>query len=152
MACGSQGNTSQDDQAEAQQEQVAVNEPIVVALADFDAKAETLVGQEVILEGTVVHVCKHGGKKMFITAEDPEVRIKITPGEETESFDVELEGSYVKIHGVVEAMEAEVVDEGENTEAGEHVEDADHENYYHKPQYSVSCFEYTVKENIPEGE
>jgi hypothetical protein len=85
---------------------------------------------------------------MFITADDPDVRIKITTGEEMAAFDTELEGSYVKVRGIVEEMMVEV--EAEEHE-GEHEEDEDHTNYYHKPQYSVSCLEYSVKETVPEG-
>ena len=151
MACGGQTATNQDEQTATTQEEVAASEPIVVSLADFQANAESLLGKEVVLEGMVVHVCKHGGKKMFITADDPDVRIKITPGQESESFSTELEGSEIKVRGIVEAMEVEAPAEGEMAE-GEHEEDADHENYYHKPQYSVSSLEYKVKESIPEGE
>ncbi len=148
MACGGQATTSQDEQAAAQTEEVTADGPVVVALADFEANAESLVGKEVVIEGMVIHVCKHGGKKMFITADDPEVRIKITPGQEEESFSTELEGSEVSVRGIVEAMEVEVP--AEEAEGVEHEEDADHQNYYHKPQYSVSCLEYKVKETTPE--
>lgn len=149
ISCGGQ-STSQEDEQTTQQEEVAVIEPSLIALADFSDQAEALVGKEVILEGSVIHVCKHGGKKMFITADDPDVRIKITTGEETASFDTELEGSYVKVVGIVEAIEVEVVDEGEHGEEGEHEEDEDHKNIYHKPQYSVACVSYTVDEGTPE--
>jgi hypothetical protein len=138
-------------QSTSQQEEVAAIEPTIVALADFADQAEALLGKEVMLEGSVIHVCQHGGKKMFITADDPDVRIKITTGEETASFDTELEGSYVKVIGIVEEMETEIVDEAELGEEGEHVEDDDHKNIYHKPQYSVSCVSYTVDEGTPEG-
>ncbi len=135
------------------QEEVVVEEATALSLAEFQDKAEALVGKEVIIEGTVIHVCKHGGKKMFITADDPDVRIKITTGEETASFDTELEGSYIKVHGIVEAIEAEVVGEGQHAEGEEeHEEDADHKNIYHKPQYSVICISYVVEQAEPVGE
>ena len=168
-SCGSQTTTDQE-QTEVQEQEVIVEEPTIVALADFNDKAESLLGKEVILEGTVVHVCKHGGKKMFITADDPDIRIKITSGEESISFDTELEGSYVSVHGIVETVEAEEVGEGqgkgdgtgegEGKNAGEgehehegeseHEEDEDHINIYHKLQYSVVVIDYTVEEIIPE--
>jgi hypothetical protein len=170
-SCGSQTTTDQE-QTETQEQEVIVEEPTVIALADFKDKAESLVGKEVILEGTVIHVCKHGGKKMFITADDPNIRIKITAGEENISFDTELEGSYVSVHGIVEAVEAEEVGEGqgqgqgkgdgtgegerknagegEHEHEGEHEEDEDHVNIYDKPQYSVFVIDYTVEEIIPE--
>ena len=57
------------------------------------------------------------------------------------------EGSDVKVVGVVEEMEAEVVGEGTHAEEGEeHEEDADHTNHYHKPQYSVKAMKYAVIE------
>ena len=150
MACGSQSSSDQSDQTTATEETVTETGPMVLSLAEFQEKAENIVGKEVTLEGNVIHVCKHGGKKMFITADDPDVRIKITTGEEMAAFDTELEGSYVKVRGIVEEMMVEVeAEEGEGE--GDHEEDADHSNYYHKPQYSVSCLAYSVKENVPEG-
>jgi hypothetical protein len=151
MACGSQGTADQSEQTATTEEIVAETAPMVLTLAEFQEKAESIVGKEVALEGSVIHVCKHGGKKMFITADDPEVRIKITTGEEMAAFDTELEGSYVKVRGIVEEIMVEVEGEGEHAEEGEHEEDGDHKNYYHKPQYSVSCLEYSVKETVPEG-
>ena len=148
-SCGNQQTASQEQISE---EVVMTEEaPVVLALAEFKDKAEALLGKEVMLEGNVIHVCKHGGKKMFITGDDPDVRIKITTGEDMAAFEPELEGSYVKVLGFVEEMESEVVGEGQLAEEGEHVEDADHENIYHKPQYSVSCLKYTVVETTPEG-
>jgi hypothetical protein len=143
-SCDNQQTTNQEQLIE--EEVVVEDAPVVLSLAEFKEKAETLVGREVALEGTVIHVCKHGGLKMFITADDPDVRIKITPGEEMAAFVPELEGSYVKVLGFIEEIESEVVGEGQNAEEEGHEEDADHANIYHIPQYSVSCLEYVVVE------
>ena len=148
-ACGGQQTAQQEETVI--QEEIVVDEPVVMTLAEFREKAPEFVGKEVQLEGTVIHVCKHGGQKMFITADDPDVRIKITTGEEMPAFDVALEGSHIKVLGIVEEIESEVTGEGQNAEEG-HEEDADHENYYHKPQYSVSCIKYSVEETIPTEE
>jgi len=166
IACGSQ-NTANQEQT-TQEEEIVVEQPTVVALADFKDKAESLLGKEVILEGSVIHVCKHGGKKMFISADDPDVRIKITTGDETAAFGPELEGSYVKVIGIIEAIESEGEGEGKlagdgmlagdgeheegEHEEGEHEEDADHVNIYHTPQYSVAMIEYEVIETDTDGE
>lgn len=148
-SCGGQQTTNEEQVVG--KEEITKAEPKTITLADFKDQAETMVGEEVILEGTVIHVCKHGGQKMFITADDPDIRIKITPGEEMAAFDVELEGSDVMVVGIVEEMEAEVIGEGTNAEDGEvHEEDADHENIYHKPQYSVKAMKYKVVETTPE--
>ncbi len=150
------GNATQEQSQATEQETEAVAEVVQVAVIDFPAEAENLVGKEVFIEGTVIHVCKHGGKKMFIVGdEDPDVRIKVTTdGEMVAAFQPELEGSYVKVKGIVDAVEVEVVEEGdhEGEEGVEHVEDADHENIYHKPQYSISCIEYVVIEEAPAEE
>jgi hypothetical protein len=150
-SCGNQ-QTEQKDQTVEEEVVVADEKPVALSLAEFNEKAETLVGKEVILEGTVIHVCEHGGQKMFITADDPDVRIKITTTDETAAFIPELEGSDIKVVGIVEEIEAEVVGEGKNAEEGEevHEEDAEHEDYYHKPQYSLKCIKYAVVENTPE--
>ena len=152
-SCGNQQAANQEQIVE---EEVIVEEkPVALALADFKDKAEMLVGKEIMLEGNVIHVCKHGGKKMFLTADDPDVRIKITSGDDMAPFEPELEGSYVKVLGFVEAIESEVVGEGQlaeegGHEEGEHEEDADHKNIYHVPQYSVACLKYSVVETAPE--
>lgn len=144
-SCGNQ-QTAKQEETTVEEEVIVDETPMTLTLAEFKEKAETIVGQEIILEGTVIHVCKHGGQKMFITADDPDVRIKITTGDEMAAFTPELEGSDVKVFGVVEEIEAEVVGEGQNAEEGEHEEDEDHENIYHKPQYSVKCIKYAVVE------
>lgn len=79
-----------------------------IALADFDAEAENYVGQKVTIEGIVDHVCKHGGKRMFIIDTASDGRVKITVGENIPSFDVELEGSAVEVTGTVDEL---IIDE-----------------------------------------
>ncbi len=153
ISCNNQATTNDEQTAQEEEVVVVKEEPTMLSLADFQAQAENLVGKEVILEGDVIHVCKHGGKKMFITADDPDVRIKITTdGEMVAAFDTELEGSHVKVHGIVEAIESEVVGEGEHADEGEHENDEDHVNHYHKPQYSVAVLDYTVEQAEPDGE
>jgi RecJ-like exonuclease len=108
---------------------------VVLTPEKFQDAAEKMVGQEVEIEGMVIHVCKHGGKKMFLIGENPDIRIKITASDKVSIFDPELEGSTVHVTGLVEPMdEAEAVAKEEK-----HEEDADHKNYYHKPQFSISC-------------
>jgi RecJ-like exonuclease len=114
-----------------------------VEINNFATAAEKLVGKEVQVEGMVTHVCKHGGKKMFLMSDNADVQVKITTGEDMAAFPVELEGSTVWVKGIVEAMDVEVEEEAE--EEG-HEEDEAHKNIYHKKQYSVSALKYKVKE------
>ena len=105
-----------------------------ITVADFLAKASPMVEQAVRVKGTVVHVCRHGGQRLFITGENPEDRVRITTGEDIAEFEVALEGSQIEIVGVVKELiidntylaewEAEVIggatehDRGEGHEGG----------------------------------
>lgn len=72
-------------------------EATAVSTTEFTTVAENLVDQTVTMEGTVMHVCKHGGKKMFIN----EDRIKVIASEKLAAFDTEWEGSTMVITGIV---------------------------------------------------
>ena len=113
----------------------------VVTPENFQEYAAQNVGKQVEIRGMVVHVCKHGGKKMFIIGEDPEKRVKITATEKVSVFEPELEGSVVAVSGIIEPIEEEAVPEEEKKS-----EDADHKNYYHVPQYAIGCAGYKVIE------
>ena len=101
-----------------------------VTPAEFIEKAPDLVDQLVSMEGTVVHVCKHGGKRLFLGEE----RIKVLASNKVSVFDVALEGSDVVIDGFLreerideaylaewerELNESEVVEEKEVAHKGE---------------------------------
>ena len=73
-----------------------------VAVADFEAKAGDFVGKKIELTGTVDHICKHGGQRLFLVSETSDARIKITPDEEIAAFNAELEGNNIVIIGIVE--------------------------------------------------
>ncbi len=118
-------------------------EKVSIKPDNFQDVAADLVGKEIEIQGMVVHVCKHGGKKMFLIGENPDMRVKITASEKVSVFDPELEGSIVWVQGIVEPMDDAEAVAKEAAEEG-HEEDADHKNYYHKPQFSISCMK--VKE------
>lgn len=106
----------------------------VVTAETFQDFAVNNIGEKVEVKGMVVHVCKHGGKKLFIIGEDPEKRVKITASESVSVFEPELEGSIVEVTGIIQPIEEEVVPEEEKAS-----EDAEHKNYYHVPQFAISC-------------
>lgn len=145
ISCGNQDAANKEENL-VNEEIVISEEPMALGLAEFREKAGELVGTQVTLEGMVLHVCRHGGDKMFITADDPDIRIKITASGDMAVFQPELEGSYVVVTGIVEEMKAEVIGEGELHDDEDHEDDEDHVNHYHKPQYSVSYISYIVKE------
>jgi hypothetical protein len=57
---------------------------------------------KVAVEGLCVHVCKHSGKKIFIVGADPNSKLQIYAGEGLAGFPPDLEGSKVRVVGVLE--------------------------------------------------
>jgi len=115
---------------------------MVLSPETFQDFAVNNVGKEVEIKGMVVHVCKHGGKKLFIIGEDPEKRVKITTSDKVSVFEPELEGSTIMVKGIIEPIAEEELPEAEKSN-----QDADHTNYYHVPQFSISCMAFkTIEE------
>lgn len=86
----------------SEEEVMLIEEIVPISLSDFDVKAEELVGKQVMLSGTVDHVCKHGGQRMFVIETGSEGRVKVTPDENIAAFKTDLEGQSVKLIGIVE--------------------------------------------------
>jgi len=96
---------------------------------------DNYIEKDVLVCGTVSHVCSHGGKRMFLIAENPDVAIKVTPNEEIGVFSKELEGSMVHVYGKVKElriddtyiteMEKEMMEGVENEAA--HTHDGNHD-------------------------
>ncbi|MFA5727645.1 MAG: OB-fold nucleic acid binding domain-containing protein, partial [Saccharofermentanaceae bacterium] len=109
-----------------------------VAVLTFERQADTLVNKAVIIEGTVLHTCKHGGKRMFIVDGTDSIRVEITAGEKITKFDESLIGSRVKVYGTLKEeridakylneWEAEVKKPAENHDAGVHSGAKGHED------------------------
>ncbi len=59
------------------------------------------LGKTISIEGKVVHVCAMSGKKLFITGENPDVRLYIQAGENMPKFPMELLGSKIVVEGTI---------------------------------------------------
>lgn len=137
LACGGTAPVEQaaeQPQAEAEPEMI-----IEVDLVDLVANTAEFVGKEISVSGTVDHVCKHGGKRLFIMAEDPQIRFKVEAGEFISAFDATLAGSDITVRGVVKEQKIddayldtqEAGLEAEDSSA-EHAEADDHNEQEHK--------------------
>lgn len=73
-------------------------------LAAFDTVAGNYVDKEVRIAGLVDHVCKHGGKKLFLVNDYGDIHVT-----SDDRFDDELIGSEVIVNGIVREFR---VDEG----------------------------------------
>jgi hypothetical protein len=133
---------AQDKMTTAPTASADANKAVVITPEKFQEFAVNNVGKEVEIQGIVVHVCKHGGKKLFVIGEDPEKRVKITASDEVTVFLPELEGSTILVNGFIEPIAEEELPDSEKA-----TQDADHANYYHVPQFSISCMAIKTLEN-----
>ena len=110
----------------------------VMTVSQLLESPEQYIGKEITLEGTVTHVCKHGGRRVHLTDLEPNVKIRIEAPEKMAAFARELEGSDIVVSCVLretridaayldeweaevrEGMERENHDHGEESEG--HVE------------------------------
>lgn len=97
-------NNTAKKETQDQAEEVVVEEIVAVNLSEFDENVEGLVGKTIVVEGTVDHVCKHGGQRMFLIDTGSEGRVKVTPDENVAAFKTDLEGVAVVLTGIVEEM------------------------------------------------
>lgn len=124
------GNNSQKNDTPV----VTKKEAVKLTVSELLENPDKYVDQKIIVNGTVDHVCKNGGKKMFILGVNPKNRLKITTGENISVFDVELEGSDVTVEGIFtelrideeylakweDELSQEKEEHGEHNGSGEH--------------------------------
>jgi len=86
------------------EKQTEVKKEVVLSVDDFVSRAKDYVGEEVNITGTVIHVCKESGKKLFLGGNNPKNKVKITAGEKMPKFDVKLEGDTLQVKGIVKEL------------------------------------------------
>jgi hypothetical protein len=114
------------------------NDTTRIAILTFEKQADSCVNKPVIIEGTVLHLCKHGGKRMFLVDATDSIRVEITTGPKIAKFDDALVGSKVRVIGTMREeridakylneWEAEVKKPEENHEVGLHTGAKGHED------------------------
>jgi hypothetical protein len=68
----------------------------LIKLIEFDSLAANYVDQEVEVKGVVDHVCRHGGKRLFLVDDEGSVHI-----DWTERFSDSIAGSHIAVKGIV---------------------------------------------------
>lgn len=104
-------------------------EVVVLTVDELYEKADVLADKEVIVKGTVMHVCKHGGARCFLMGSNEDMNIRVEAGEKIGAFSQEQMGSDVEIAGVLKIVEteADAHNPGKEHGEGEHAEDEDAE-------------------------
>ena len=80
------------------QESVAT---VALSVDDILAEGDSLVGKTVTVEGVCTHICKHGGKKLFMMGTD-DTKMLRAEACELGSFPAEVVNSLVSVTGTLE--------------------------------------------------
>lgn len=91
-SCGNKQQKQQDEASEQLTGAIDVDSLLVAA--------DSLSGQEVTVEGVCTHICKHGGRKIFLMGSDDTQTIRIEAGK-VGKFDQKCVNSMVKVTGVL---------------------------------------------------
>ncbi len=65
------------------------------------ADAEQLTGKEVVVEGICTHICRHGGRKIFLMGSDDKHVIRVEAGEKIGAFKPECVNNIVRVTGTM---------------------------------------------------
>lgn len=103
----------------------------VLSIDELYTNVANIVDKEVVVKGTVMHVCQHGGQRCFLMGSNEEINIRIEAGEKIGAFGQELMGSEIEIVGLLKEVktEADAHNPGqEHGDGAEHTEDAETAN------------------------
>lgn len=82
-------------------EQTSLASQKILQVDDLLKEAETMSGKEVEIEGICTHICKHGGKKIFLIGSDDTKTIRIEAGKEFGNFKPETVNNVVRVKGTL---------------------------------------------------
>lgn len=107
FACTSPNNKKKDDKSAVQ---------VVLTVDELQARAKDLVGKEVLVKGTVTHVCKESGARCFIMGSNEDFNMRIEAGK-IGSFSQEQMGSELEIRGILQEVKLDEEDLAEMEKA-----------------------------------
>ncbi len=119
FSCGNQQSKSTSEDAE--------KSAIVYSVDELYANAVDLVGREVTIKGTVMHVCKQGGGRCFLMGSNEDFNIRVEAGEKIGAFSQEQMGSDLTITGIFKEVKTEADAHNPAREHGEEEHDHDHD-------------------------
>ena len=126
FACGQQAKKQENKQVEVKAAEV------ILTVDQVLEQALELADKEVLVKGTVMHVCKHGGSRCFLMGSNEDITIRVEAGEKIGAFDQEQMGSDLEIVGILKEVKTEADAHNPGKEhaehgEGEHEEDAETE-------------------------
>jgi len=94
-------------------------EVVVLTVDQVLEQASELADQEVVIKGTVMHVCQQGGQRCFLMGSNEDVTIRIEAGEKIGAFSQEQMGSELEISGILKEVLTEADAHNPGAEHGE---------------------------------
>ena len=136
VSCNQASKENSTESTEIEEIVSASIQELLATPADYD-------GKEVAVSGMVTHVCRHGGQKCFIVAEDGETKIRIVPSGDIDEFKIELEGSTVAFKGVFRVLNPVATEElEEDYESKEHHAVEQSHSEAEKADYFVEAIDF----------
>ncbi len=102
-----------------QQQQSAEPQAVVLTIDELYEKAAELTDKEVVVKGTVMHVCKQGGARCFLMGSNEDINIRVEAGEKIGAFTQEQMGSDLEITGILKIVRTEADAHNPGKEHGE---------------------------------
>jgi hypothetical protein len=99
FSCNNQTKQKKDEKSQV----------VVLTVDELQAQGKDLVGKEVMVKGTVTHVCKQSGARCFIIGRTEDVSIRIEAGK-IGSFSQEQMGSEIQVHGTLQEVQLDEED------------------------------------------
>ncbi len=122
------GNKTKNQQKTDEQPAQAV----VLTVDELVQNAAEMADKEIVVKGTVMHVCKQGGARCFLMGSNEDINIRVEAGEKIGAFSQEQMGSELEIVGILKVVRTEADAHNPGKEHGEgeaeHTEDAASEN------------------------
>ncbi|MCK3685298.1 hypothetical protein [Maribellus sp. YY47] len=113
LACGQQAKKAPEKTEDAPAA------AIVLTVDELLQQASELVDKEVIVKGTVFHVCQQGGERCFLMGSSEDISIRIEAGEKIGAFTQEQMGSELEIVGILKEVKTEADAHNPGAEHGE---------------------------------
>jgi hypothetical protein len=92
------------------------DELVVLTVDELLAQGKDLVGKEVLVKGTVTHVCKESGARCFVMGSTEDISLRIEAGK-IGSFSQEQMGSDIQVSGILQEVKLEEEDLAEMEKA-----------------------------------
>jgi len=118
------GQSTSKKEAQVQETQ---KEKVVLTVDQLLEQSGDLADKEIVVKGTVMHVCQHGGQRCFLMGSTEDLTIRIEAGEKIGAFSQEQMGSDLEITGILKEVKTEADAHNPGQEHNEGAEDSETE-------------------------